>query len=163
MRRLGQRVGGAAAILSLLAAASAAHAASPGCLSINADTLRLQADARRIGSSADRAQAIDCLAVGFNGGCFGRTDPPVIQANGNQASRTYDLAAGELIEFSITKPAARDTVRIVVVEPATAEIVPLEGTTYRVVHSGGFRFELAASGNSGQAAVARAICVPASS
>ncbi len=79
------------------------------------------------------------------------------------ASRTYDLVAGETIEFSITKSAPRDVVRVIVVEPATAEIVPLEGTAYRVGHSGAFRFELAASGNSGQSAVARAICVPASS
>lgn len=163
MRRLGQCVHGAVTALALFAATSAANATSVGCASINADPPRLQADTRRVGSSADRDQAIDCLAVGFSGGCFGRFNPPAGPAANSEAARTFDLAAGETIEFSVTKPAVGDIVRIVVVEPATAEISPLEGTTYRVAHTGAFRFELAASGNSGRTAVARAVCVPASS
>ena len=150
-------------VLLAIMCAAAQAAPSAGCDAINSSTLRLSTDTRSIGSSADQAQSTLCLAVGFNGGCFGRVARSNVAPDDMRASQNYDLAAGETVEFAIATSSDADIARIVVLEPTTAEITPLRGTSYHVGHSGTFRFELAASGATGHTATARATCIPASS
>jgi hypothetical protein len=155
--------GVASAILSLVAGSTMAHAASRGCDAINATQLPLTADAKRIGSLADQAQSTVCLAVGFNGGCFGRAGQQTLATDNPQTSAAYDLTAGETIVFAITKSGDRDVARIVVLEPGTLEVTPLSNAMLSIGHSGTYRFELQSSGASGHLATVRLTCLPASS